>query len=865
MPMPEPEIESREAQAMREAGHTNIRPALARTVTGVFVALLVTVAALEIGRDARHCAESPWPALIDAPRLAGRTLAASGFFAANRQLHAAMEDFDDALAERSLVGKAARADIQWLLTAKLNAGNQQVIRGRKGWLYFRPAVDHLTGQGFLDPRVLARKPAKSAADPLLAIRDFAAQLAERGIGLVVVPTPVKAAIHPEGLAAVGDDLPLLENPSSTHFLVRLRELEIPAYSPAERLRQLRRQKPDALFLRTDTHWTPPAMEATAEGLAAYLARHVALPDGRGATHARGASWVRGRGDLAALLRLPARRAVFAEELTRSQPVVDADGQPWVADPEADILLMGDSFTNIYSQAELGFGAGAGLAEQLSYYLGRKVDKLALNAGGPTAVRTRLAEELAAGNDRLAGKRLVVWQFSERELSSGDWSLVDLDAPRSDGSRVRRPEDPLKARGVAVWESNRTGSWRIWSRRLEGSVATQLSPDEPGREHCCAHLSPDGSQVAYLSRLVPSDQYPEREVAGELRVLKLDGSGERALSSAARPYGWGNRAVVWRDDRELIHVGGDGLTYLLDTATGAATALTREPQGMLAWLMDPSLTRAVNGSPTFSSFDRASSTIDAGERKPGCEPYFSHDSRFGFWVERAAGPVRMIEFATGRVGSILENLDPRIPGAQRYVYFPMLSRDGRMLAFGASAGDHDHFKSNYDIFVAPTDPATLALLGRPQRLTSHPAVDRYPDVHVESLDAQGWAKELPPVALIDASAPPPPPPAEPVEARATLRACSRVPSLREISPYRAALIVCEWEVEELLSGRADDGVLRVAHWALRDGERQPMAGQRPGFATRLSLAPLKGAAQTDGYPIFDTLPRASRPVHYDNKP
>lgn len=864
MPMPEPDFESREAQAMREAGHTDIRPVVARLVTGLFVVLLVTVAALEIGRDVRRRAESPWPALIDAPRLAGRTLAASGWFAANRQLHAAMEDFDDALADRSLVGKAARADIQWLLTAKLNTGNDQVIRGRKGWLYFRPAVDHLTGQGFLDPRVLARK-AKTAADPLLAIQDFAAQLAERGIGLVVVPTPVKAAIHPEGLAAVGDDLPLLENLSFTHFRVRLRELEIPAYAPAERLRQLRREKPGALFLRTDTHWTPPAMEATAEGLAGYIARHVALPEGRGAAYSRGEAWVRGRGDLAALLRLPQRRPVFAEELTRTQPVVDANGQPWAADPEADILVMGDSFTNIYSQAELGFGAGAGFAEQLSYYLGRRVDKLALNAGGPTAVRSRLAEDLAAGNDRLAGKRLVVWQFSERELSSGDWSLVDVGPPRPEGARVRRPEDPLRARGLAVWESNRTGSWRIWSRRLEGSVADQLSPDEPGREHCCAHLSPDGSQVAYLSRAVPSDQYPEREVAGELRVLKLDGSGERTLSPAARPYGWGNRAVVWRDDRELIHVGGDGLTYLLDTVTGAATALTREPQGMLAWLVDPSLTRAVNGSPTFSSFDRASSTIDAGERKPGCEPYFSHDSRFGFWVERAAGPVRKIEFATGRVGSILENLDPRIPGAQRYVYFPMLSRDGRMLAFGASAGDHDHFKSNYDIFVAPTDPATLALLGRPQRLTSHPAVDRYPDVHVDSLDAEAWAKALPPVALIDASAPPPPPPAEPVEARATLRSCSRVPSLREISPYRAALIVCEWQVDELISGRAEGGVLRVAHWALRDGERQPMAGQRPGFTSRLRLAPLKGAAQTDGYPIFDTLPRAPRPVHYTDKP
>ena len=72
--------------------------------------------------------------------------------------------------------------------------------------------------------------------------------------------------------------------------------------------------------------------------------------------------------------------------------------------------------------------------------------------------------------------------------------------------------------------------------------------------------------------------------------------------------------------------------------------------------------------------------------------------------------------------MLEHEDPRIPGSQRYAYFPMLSRDGRLLAFGASPGDHDHFKSNYDIFVAPVAADSLALRGRPLRLTAHPASD-----------------------------------------------------------------------------------------------------------------------------------------------
>jgi hypothetical protein len=98
-------------------------------------------------------------------------------------------------------------------------------------------------------------------------------------------------------------------------------------------------------------------------------------------------------------------------------------------------------------------------------------------------------------------------------------------------------------------------------------------------------------------------------------------------------------------------------------------------------------------------------------------------------------------------------------------------------------------------------------------------------------------------------------------RATLAACSRVPSLREISPYRAALVVCEWEVAGVLAGRPPGNRLRIAHWALQDGARRPVASLAPGAAARLRVSPL-AAAETEGYPVFDTLPPApERPVHF----
>jgi hypothetical protein len=861
--------ESREAQAAREVGVTDVGRGVAVGFTTLFLIAILAVPSIEIILDAR-APGSPWSELAAAPRRAVKAVRTEGLVVANRRLLAAMTAFEDALNERSYVAARALSRFQWVMTRHLKAGNEQVVLGRRGWLYYRPGLDHVTGAGFLDPRSLARRRTSGAAwadgqnaDPVPALVDFATQLADRGIALLVVPIPEKAALHPEGLARdLSADSPL-ENPSFDAFMDRLIELDILAYSPADDLANARRTASGLqwpLFLKTDTHWTPQGMESVAAGLAEFIARNVRLPESRSAAFIRTEQWVEGRGDLVALLRLPAMRPLFLQERVPTQRVTHSSGEPWTADVDADVLLLGDSFTNIYSQGELGWGDAAGLAEQLSFRLRRPLDKLAVNAGGPSAARERLASAIVAGQDRLAGKRLVVYAFAARELSSGDWRLIDLPATGQSLDQTVRTEPtnarsrPAPARGFVVWESNRGGDWRIWTRRLETAVTTRLSPNEPGRQHCCGHLSPDGRSLVYLSRAMTNDQYPEMEIAGELRLLSLNDGKERTLVGDARPYGWGNRAAVWRGNGEVIYIDDQGRTQMLNVTSGSRSTLVSEPQGMLAWLFDPTLHSAVRGSPSFSPYDAASGKIDERPRLQGCEPYFSHDGRFGFWVEGAGGPIRAIDLKTRATSTVLEHLDPRIPGSQRYAYFPMVSRDGRMFAFGASNGDHDHFKSNYDIFVAPIDPQNLQLLGRPVRMTSHPASDRYPDVHVETLDVNRWNDHTKPAPITV----PTPSKASVNDAfmiRASLEVCSRPPSLREISPYRDALIVCEWSVLDALSGTPPGNRIRAAHWALRDGVSQPITFAGPGHRQDLRVEPARDRALFEGYPVFDTLKSA----------
>jgi alginate O-acetyltransferase complex protein AlgJ len=118
---------------------------------------------------------------------------------------------------------------------------------------------------------------------------------------------------------------------------------------------------------------------------------------------------------------------------------------WRNDPDADVLLLGDSFSNIYSLGDMGWGTSAGLAEQLSFELRRPVERIVKNDNGAFATRQELALALARGDDRLKGKKLVIWQFATRELAVGDWKLTELKLGRKTGPIV----PPVNKKGIPI--------------------------------------------------------------------------------------------------------------------------------------------------------------------------------------------------------------------------------------------------------------------------------------------------------------------------------------------------------------------------------------------------------------------------------
>ena len=87
---------------------------------------------------------------------------------------------------------------------------------------------------------------------------------------------------------------------------------------------------------------------------------------------------------------------------------------------ASVLVLGDSFLRIFERDEPGSG---GFVAHLACYLGSGLSSIINDGGASTLVRQQLARKPAL----LEGKRVVVWEFVERDIRFGTegWQVIPL--------------------------------------------------------------------------------------------------------------------------------------------------------------------------------------------------------------------------------------------------------------------------------------------------------------------------------------------------------------------------------------------------------------------------------------------------------
>ena len=421
---------SREVEAELALKHTVYTPGTRWLLIALFLLTIAWVPAIQFAVELRSPRPSGGLPTFDVYKTLPAWVKIRAVRSAADLWHLLPHAADLKAAEKSIESESAVSEwllprVQSVLTGKLRAGNEQVYLGRDAWLFYRPDVDYITGPPFLDASQMRHRVRvdRVQPDPVKAIVDFRNQLAARGIDLIAMPVPMKPGIDANKLSTRAQKNAPLHNASFAEFKARLEKAGVRVFDPGPSLMQHKMALSGAsLYLKSDTHWRPETMEHVAEDLAAIIPPFTSASR---APFQLAEKEINGLGDIARMLMLPPSQNLYHPEKVTIHEVLSGNAM-WRPSNDADILLLGDSFSNIFSLHALGWGESAGFAEHLSRALGgRPLDCILRNSDAAYATREILSRDLARGSDRLAGKKLVVWEFAARELAFGDWKMIEM--------------------------------------------------------------------------------------------------------------------------------------------------------------------------------------------------------------------------------------------------------------------------------------------------------------------------------------------------------------------------------------------------------------------------------------------------------
>ena len=345
------------------------------------------------------------------------------------------------------------------------------------WLFYRQDVEFLVQPSPLDVR------SAKLDNPVKAIEKFRDQLKAKGVELLVVITPGKPSIYTErltgrdsrvagaGNAAAGENAAGLQSHGKKILdsLTRAGFNTVDLYTPLLAAKS-RDSVEGALYLNDDTHWTPRGAELAA----AEIAKKVREMVDAGIVKFRGTDDVRyivsdsiadRMGDVGEMSGLNKFNVFKVQQVTghvvsqqnikerteklpvdstcveaaksacqkndscftaqsalceRDTVLYDTSITPFKDDfRKSEILILGDSFSRIY---QTDSPVNAGWIAHFAKNMNARVASIVSDGGASTLVREKLARKASV----LKGKKLLIWEFVERDLRFGAEGWKDVD-------------------------------------------------------------------------------------------------------------------------------------------------------------------------------------------------------------------------------------------------------------------------------------------------------------------------------------------------------------------------------------------------------------------------------------------------------
>lgn len=295
---------------------------------------------------------------------------------------------------------AAGADALEEKAAEAVARQEMFVEGEDGWR-FLPAELRFASK-------LASPDLASLTAPAVeAMADFAKQMNEAGVTLLVMPVPPKVLLAGQtlGLSAAEQER------MRAGWELIMRTLAARDVTVVDLAADFAVAKSEP-FCRRDTHWS-------GRGIAAALDRLLPLLEGAGlADHeapGTGEVWT---------------RQTISGDLGGDPEEIELRVQGLPADPatmrENPVLLLGDSHVMVFHQGGDLHTTGAGLPDQIAAALGAMPDVLGVRGSGATSSRLQLARRARADETYLSSKKVIVWCFAGREFTEADgWKKLPI--------------------------------------------------------------------------------------------------------------------------------------------------------------------------------------------------------------------------------------------------------------------------------------------------------------------------------------------------------------------------------------------------------------------------------------------------------
>jgi hypothetical protein len=324
-----------------------------------------------------------------------------------------LRSFERSLESASIFAAAIRPKIQafWFFT--LRYPGEKAIAGHGDWFFYKPDVRYLIERGDTG------RDQEHGENPLNAITKYRDDLSKRGIRLLVVPVPGKPSIYSDkltGRVKEGDSF----RSQTQDLIAQLRARGVETADLFGVFRGLRRGRNETAYLERDSHWSGETCAYAARLVADKLRELNWAPAASTEFEARPVI-VKRRGDILRMIGAPQIERLYQPEEVRCLQVSEKEtGKLYKDDAQSPVLVLGDSFLRMYQTDE---PLSAGFIAYLAKELGVALASIVNDGGASTLVR----QELMRRPELVEKKKVVIWEFVERDLRFGTegWKEVPL--------------------------------------------------------------------------------------------------------------------------------------------------------------------------------------------------------------------------------------------------------------------------------------------------------------------------------------------------------------------------------------------------------------------------------------------------------